>query len=78
MSIRERVTKELERMDEADLERVADYMAFLKFRSRHTAPSRLDDAHLAALYAEAAEEDRRLAEQGLEEYAEGLAREDAA
>ncbi|MDQ5846620.1 MAG: hypothetical protein M3539_15125 [Acidobacteriota bacterium] len=37
----------------------------------------LDDAQLAALYAEFAEEDRNLAEEGLEDYQRGLAAEDA-
>ena len=37
-----------------------------------------EDAAMAALYAEFAEEDRALAETGMSNYAAGLAREDAA
>ncbi len=37
----------------------------------------LDDAHLAALYAEFADEDRHLAEEGIEDYEKGLIGEDA-
>ena len=36
-----------------------------------------EDATMAALYAEFAEEDRALAEAGMSDYAAGLAREDA-
>lgn len=36
----------------------------------------LDDAQLAALYAEFAEADRKLAEEGIEDYEKGLASED--
>ena len=37
----------------------------------------LDDQQLSALYAEFADEDRRLAEEGIEDYERGLAGEDA-
>ena len=37
----------------------------------------LDEAQLATLYAESAETDRQLAEEGMEEYEKGLASEDA-
>ena len=36
-----------------------------------------DDARVAALYAEFADEDRRIADEGLEDYAKDLAGEDA-
>lgn len=39
--------------------------------------NKLDDEQLAALYAESAETDRRLAEEGIEDYGRGLASEDA-
>jgi len=42
-----------------------------------TVAVRADDAAMAALYAEFATEDRVLAEDGLADYAAGLAREDA-
>jgi flagellar motor switch protein FliG len=37
----------------------------------------LDEAQLAALYAEFADDDRRLAEEGIEDYEKGLVGEDA-
>lgn len=79
MSLREQVAQELDRLPEPELRQVADYLAFLKFRARRrripvTPP---DDAALAALYAECAEEDRRMAEEGIDEYAQALAAEDA-
>jgi hypothetical protein len=77
MTLKDQVVQELDRLSEAELERVADYLAFLRFHSRRHAASSLEDAQLAALYGEFAEEDRRLAEGGMDVYAEGLAREDA-
>jgi hypothetical protein len=41
------------------------------------AKSELDETELSALYAEFAAEDRALAENGIGEYAAGLAKEDA-
>jgi hypothetical protein len=38
--------------------------------------SSLDEAQLAALYSEFADEDRMLAEEGISDYAKGLAKED--
>lgn len=77
MSLKEHVNQELERLDEADLRRVAEYLDFLKFRARRAAVPPLDESYLAALYAEFAEEDRALAEAGMTAYAAGLATEDA-
>lgn len=66
-SVRERVALELDTLSEAELNQVAEYVAFLRFRARIATPPR-DDAHLRALYAEAAAEDRTLAEEGMAEY----------
>ena len=76
MSIKEQVAQELNGLSEAELEQVADYMAFLKFRARVSATSIPDEKWLATLYAEFAEEDRELAEVGMSDYAEKLANED--
>ena len=77
MSIQEQVVEELKTLSVAELEKVAQYLAFLKFSTRQ-AVGIADEEKLAALYAEFAEEDRQLAEAGLADYAEGLLREDAA
>ncbi len=76
MSVKEQIVEELNTLNEADLKEVVDYLAFLKFRTRKTTPA-LDEKQLAALYAEFADEDRSLAEEGMAEYGEGLAEEDA-
>ena len=76
--LKEKVQQDIERLDESGLKEVADFMAFLQFRARQSPAPDQDDAQLAALYAEFAEEDRALAETGMAEYAAGLAREDAA
>lgn len=77
MSIKGQITQKLNGLSEAELEQVAKYMEFLKFRARIDLTPTLDEAQLAALYAEFAEEDRELAEEGLWDYAEGLKKEDA-
>ena len=76
MSTKEQVLEELETLTEAEIKEVAEYLAFLKFRSRRKSRV-VDESQLAALYAEFAEEDRDLAEEGMAVYAEGLTKEDA-
>ena len=78
MTLKEQVKDDLERLDEGGLREVADFMAFLQFRSRRQSVSDWDEAKIAALYAEFAEEDHALAEAGMADYAIGLVREDTA
>jgi outer membrane protein assembly factor BamD (BamD/ComL family) len=75
MSLKESVIQELDRLDDAKLQQVADYLAFLRFQSR-SKTCLSDETTLAALYAEFAEEDRELAEEGMEDYVRGLTSED--
>jgi hypothetical protein len=75
LSIREQVVEELKTLSEVELKEVSEYLAFLKFRARRTAPT-LDEGQLASLYAEFADEDRNLAEEGMADYATGLMEED--
>lgn len=77
MSVKEAVVHQLNGLDDAKLQQVADFVAFLRFQSLMFLPPVPDDRRLAALYAEFAEEDRALAEEGMEEYAQSLAAEDA-
>ena len=49
----------------------------IRFAFAHDREDSLDDQQLSALYAEFANEDRRLAEEGIEDYERGLAGEDA-
>jgi hypothetical protein len=75
LSIKEQVVEDLKTLSEAELKEVAEYLAFLKFRARRAAPT-FDEAQLAALYSEFADEDRNLAEEGMTDYIEGLIEED--
>ena len=75
MSIKEQVVEELKALSEDELKEVSAYLAFLKFRARRTVPT-FDEGQLAALYAEFADEDRNLAEEGMADYDEGLMEED--
>ena len=77
MTVRDYVNQTLQSFDEAELAEVADYLAYLRFRARSHATPTIDVSQLSALYAEAAEEDRQLAEAGMADYAEGLAKEDS-
>jgi hypothetical protein len=73
MSLKEFVAHEVETLGENELQAVAEYVSFLKFRSRTS----LDEARLSALYGEFEQEDRELAESGMNDYAHALAQEDA-
>jgi hypothetical protein len=77
LSIKRQVIQALDRLSEAELVQVAEFMAFLKFRAQLQTMPTLEEAQLATLYAEFAEEDRELAEEGIAEYAQGLLRENA-
>lgn len=77
MSTREQIVNELASLSEDQLEQVAQYLAFIKHQSRAIAIQSFDENQLAALYAESAEEDRELAEEGIPDYVVALAREDA-
>jgi hypothetical protein len=77
MSVKEHIIQGLDTLSEAELVQVAEFVAFLKFRTRFQHPSTLDEAQLAKLYAAFAEEDQALAEEGLAEYVHGLCQEDA-
>ncbi|MDM8549308.1 hypothetical protein QUF72_04485 [Desulfobacterales bacterium HSG2] len=72
MSLREQVTRSIDYLNETELREVAEFLAFLKFRNRvHVSPIP-DAAQLGALYGEFSDEDSCLAEQGMEDYIEGL------
>ena len=77
MSTREHIVQELDQLSDAEIAQVAEFLSFLRFRSRLKTMPRHDEAQLAALYAEFANEDRELAEEGMVDYADGLWKEDA-
>ena len=76
MSIKEQIVQELNGLSQGELEEMAQYLAFIKYQSKIKPTSTMDEAQLAALYAEFAEEDRELAEEGISDYASTLAKED--
>jgi hypothetical protein len=75
-SIKEQVSQALDTLSEAELQQVADYVAFLRFRARLAPLPPLDAAQLAAGYGEFADEDRTLAEVGFDTYHSHLQAED--
>jgi cytochrome c553 len=76
MSSKEQILEDIETLSEAEIKELAEYLAFLKYRSQSKSHV-VDESQLAALYAEFAEEDRNLAEEGIANYTEGLREEDA-
>lgn len=74
MPVLEKVVEEVKTLNEAELLEVATYLAFLKFRAKTHSTDR---EQWAVLYTEFAEEDRNMAEEGMEDYARGLLQEDS-
>ncbi|WP_310489313.1 hypothetical protein [Chamaesiphon sp. VAR_69_metabat_338] len=72
----EALKHDLDGLTPNQLQQVADFVAFLKFRSQRHHRVIPDPNQLAALFAEFAEEDRDLAEAGMGDYAAMLHQED--
>jgi hypothetical protein len=77
MSLKEQIIQALEELSNAELAQLTEFLAFLKFRARLKTLPGLEETQLATLYAEFAEEDRELAEEGIADYASALLQEDA-
>lgn len=71
----EALKQDLDQLTDEQLQQVADFIAFLKFRDKRRRVV-LDPARLASLATEFAEEDRVFAEVGMSDYAAMLAQED--
>ena len=71
----EHLTKQIKGLNDQQLKQVSEFIDFLKFKDR-CADLKLDETEMAQLYQEFAEEDRQLAELGMDEYAEALSLED--
>jgi hypothetical protein len=71
----EALKQDLDQLTRDQLQQVADFIAFLKFRDQHRRVI-LDPTQLAALFSEFADEDRALAEAGMSDYAATLRQED--
>ena len=76
MTLQQTIVRDLATLDDAELDQVAQYLSFLKFRGRAKQQPQAAPQEWEALYREAANEDRELAEAGLSDFAQGLARED--
>lgn len=76
MNIREQVTRTVDSLSESELRQVAEYLSFLRFRSRVQRKTSINEKRLAELYAEFSTDDRQLAEEGIEDYNKGLLAED--
>lgn len=75
MQTKERINQQLNHLNEEQLNQVADFITFLKFREKLMKPVKNVDT-FAKIYKEFAEEDRQLAELGINEYADILTKED--
>ena len=79
MLVKEYITQELELLNDAELQQLAEYLAFLKFRARlGPLPLQMTDEKLQDLYTQFEDEDLVLVESGLKEYVAVLALEDEA
>lgn len=67
-SVKEQVTQALDTLNEDELQQVAECVAFLRFRARMSSLPAMDATQLGQVYAEFADEDRALAEEGLDAY----------
>jgi hypothetical protein len=72
----EALKQDLDRLTHSQLQQVAEFIAFLKFRNERRHRVVLDPIQLAEVFAEFADEDRALAEAGMNDYAVMLDRED--
>jgi hypothetical protein len=72
----EALKQDLDRLTHKQLQQVADFIDFLKFRNQRRHRVIPEPTQMAALFAEFAEEDRSLAEEGMGDYAVMLQQED--
>jgi hypothetical protein len=72
---KETLKKDIDRLNDQQIKQIADFIAFLKFQSK-LSQSTPDLSQFANLYQEFADEDRELAEMGMNEYTKSLKNED--
>ncbi len=72
VTTKESLAKELDALDEQQLKKIADFIAFIKYKALYSNLIGVD-----TLYAEFAAEDQQLAEEGTAEYADMLKKEDS-
>lgn len=76
MTMKEELLYEIDSFKESELEKLMEYVKFLKIRHILTPHKNNEEKDYASLYAEFEQDDRELAEQGVTEYAIHLHRED--
>ena len=72
----ETLKQDLDRLTHNQLQQVAEFIAFLKFRNQRRHRVVLDPMQLATVFTEFADEDRSFAEAGMNDYAVMLHQED--
>jgi hypothetical protein len=72
----ETIKQDLDRLTHSQLQQVADFIAFLKFRNQRQRRVVLDPTQLSNMFTEFADEDLALAEAGMNDYAVMLHQED--
>ncbi|MEL7494861.1 MAG: hypothetical protein AAGJ95_13015, partial [Cyanobacteria bacterium J06554_11] len=72
----ESIQQDIEKLTAQQLQQVAEFIAFLRFKEKRQRME-LTPELLVSLSTEFAEEDRTLAESGVDDYANMLAKEDA-
>lgn len=76
MIVKEHLIKEIHRLNEEQLQELEDFLFFLKFRSKISRPSEIQEKEIARLYSDSTEEDRIMSEEGMDDYLSGLLKED--
>lgn len=71
----ESLKQDIEKLTDEQLQKVAEFIAFLRFQEKRRRVD-IDPSLLASLATEFAEEDSDLAESGMDDYGDMLAKED--
>jgi hypothetical protein len=77
MTLKENLVNEIAELSELQLQKLEEYVAFLKFHSRFMSIPSFDEHQIAMLYKEFTREDIELAEQGMNDYENNLIKEDS-
>jgi hypothetical protein len=70
------LTEQIKELNDQQLKKVSEFIDFLKFKER-SINFKMEEEKTAQLYQEFAEEDRKLAEIDMDEYAKILSQEDS-
>ena len=76
VKVKNHIIDEIGSLEDEQITELEKYIAFLKFRAHTKSPVIPDRKQMAAMYRSFAEEDKSLAEEGVEDYAQYLSQED--